>query len=328
MTHALAVDIGGTKIAAALVDPRGVVSHRRTRPTPRTDDPEEVFRAVARLAAHVVVSAGDLARNAPLGVGSAGPLNPRAGTVSPVNIPAWRAFRLVDRLAESLDRPVVLAGDGHCFALGEHVAGAGAGSRALLGVVVSTGVGGGLVLDGALLLGASGNSGHVGHMIVDPEGEPCACGSRGCVETYASGPSMVRWARGQGWRAGEPEADAAVLAADAREGRAVATAAFDRAARALAGGMLSAAAAVDLDLVVVGGGVARSGDVLFTPLRIWFERLAGLGFLRRVRLRPSALGGDAGLAGAAALTRRPVAAGAVEPAVAFPRTPPSPAEAR
>ncbi|MDP9868543.1 MULTISPECIES: ROK family protein [Streptosporangium] len=312
MTHALAVDIGGTKIAAALVDPRGAVSHRWTRPTPRTDDPEEVFRTVARLAARVVATAGDIARKAPLGVGSAGPLDPRAGTVSPVNIPAWRAFPLVDRLAESLDRPVVLAGDGHCFALGEHFAGAGAGSRALLGVVVSTGVGGGLVLDGAPRFGPSGNSGHVGHMIVDPGGEPCACGSRGCVETYASGPGMVRWARGQGWRAGEPEADAAVLAADAREGLPVATDAFDRAARALAGALLSTAAVVDLDLVVVGGGVARSGDVLFAPLRTWSERLAGLDFLRRVRLRPSALGGDAGLVGAAALTRRPVpAAGAV-----------------
>ncbi|RJL30069.1 ROK family protein [Bailinhaonella thermotolerans] len=310
MTHALAIDIGGTKIAAALVDPGGAVSHRWTRPTPRTEDPEEVFRTVSRLAAHVLAGAGDTARGAAVGVGSAGPLDPRAGTVSPVNIPAWRAFPLVDRLAESLDRPVVLAGDGHCFALGEHAAGAGTGARALLGVVVSTGVGAGLVLDGMPRFGPSGNAGHLGHAIADPEGEPCACGSRGCVETCSSGPAMVRWARGRGWRPEEPEADAAVLAADARAGDPVALAAFDRAARALAAALLSAAAVVDLDRVVIGGGVARSADVLFGPLRAWFDRLAGLDFLRRVQLAPSTLIGDAGLVGAAALTRLPAPAGA------------------
>ncbi len=121
-----------------------------------------------------------------IGVGSAGPLDPRRGTVSPVNIPAWREFPLVDTLGEVLPgRPVRLAGDAQCMALGEWWRGlaedGAARSRAMLGMVVSTGVGGGFVLDGVPYVGPTGNAGHIGHITVDPGGEPCPCGGVGCV---------------------------------------------------------------------------------------------------------------------------------------------------
>ena len=136
----------------------------------------------------------------------------------------------------------------------------------MLGMVVSTGVGGGLVLDGAPYDGRTGNAGHVGHVVVEPDGAPCTCGGRGCVETIASGPHMAQWAREHGWDA-PAEADAKELADAANAGDPVAVRAFRRGAAAVAAMIASVGAVCDLDLVVVGGGVAKSGALLFDPLR-------------------------------------------------------------
>ncbi|MDT5130889.1 MAG: glucokinase, partial [Mycobacterium sp.] len=170
----------------------------------------------------------------------------------------------------------------------------------LLGMVVSTGVGGGLVLDGAPYDGRTGNAGHVGHVVVDPGGGPCSCGGRGCVETIAAGPRMAQWAREHGWEA-SAEADAKELADAANAGNTVAVQAFRRGAIAVAAMIASVGAVCDLDLVVVGGGVATSGALLFDPLREALRTYARLDFLRGLRVLPAELGGDAGLVGAAAL---------------------------
>jgi len=168
-------------------------------------------------------------------------------------------------------------------------------------MVVSTGVGGGLVFDGAPLQGRTGNAGHVGHVVVDADGELCRCGGRGCVETIASGPSMVRWALANGWTPEAAAADAKTLAAAAQAGDPAALAAFRRGTDALAVMITSVAAVCDLELVVIGGGVARSGDLLFGPLRAALSQRARLGFLAGLQVVPAELGGDAGLVGAAAL---------------------------
>jgi glucokinase len=197
--------------------------------------------------------------------------------------------------------PVRLAGDGLCMALGEHWRGAGEGAAFMLGMVISTGIGGGLVLDGAPYDGRTGNAGHVGHTIVDVDGPPCRCGARGCVEAIASGPNLVAWARAQGWSG----ADAKELAAAAAAGDDLALRAFRRGARAVAAMIASVAAVCDLDLVVIGGGVANAGSVLFDPLREALGGYAAIDFTRGVRVLPAALGGEAGLVGAAALLRTP-----------------------
>lgn len=295
----LALDVGGTKLLAALVSPDGRVRRTAVRGTP-AGDAEAIWDALA--AAVTEALGGD--RAAAAGIGSAGPLDTVKGTVSPVNIPGWRGFPLRDRLAALLGGvPVALAGDAVALAVGEYHHGAGRGARSMLAMVVSTGVGGGLVLDGRVYTGPTGNAGHIGHTVVDLDGDPCPCGARGCVETLTSGPAMVRWALASGWAHDEP--DAAVLAADARAGDAVAGAAFERAARALAAGIASAAALCDLDRVVIAGGVARSWDVLCPPLRRAVRDYAGLAFVRRTELVPSELGGTAALLGAAALARNP-----------------------
>lgn len=295
----LALDIGGTKIAVGLVDPSGELVHTFVESTPKDHDPEHVWDVLDRLIARAAKTAQGQIRA--VGIGCAGPVDAVTGTVSPINIVSWQRFPLRDRVAGVVPGvPVQLAGDGVCMALGEHRRGAGVGARFMLGMVVSTGVGGGLVLDGKPYHGRTGNAGHVGHVVVEPDGQLCSCGGRGCVETVASGPWMTRWALTNGW-AGPPGADAVALADAADAGEPLALRAFHRGATALAAMIASVGAVCDLDLVVIGGGVARSGPLLFDPLRAALTDYAGLSFIRGLRAMPAALGGDAGLIGAAAL---------------------------
>ena len=298
----LAIDIGGTKLAAALVDGAGTVLRRAETPTPVVGA-EDAAGGESVVADTLIKLAGEVCGDQTpqaVGLASAGPLDLVAGTASPVNIPSWRAFPLRDTVADAFaGARTVLLGDAVAAAVGEHWRGAGRGAGAMLGIVVSTGVGGGLVLDGRAYSGPTGNAGHFGHMPTDLEPVVCACGMTGCVEALASGPSMVRAARRRGWRRTEPEADARTLSQDARAGDELARAAFDRAADALACGIVGAAALLDLDLVVIGGGVAAAGSVLLDPLRAHLHHRASLDFVKRVQVLPGTLGRDAGLVGAA-----------------------------
>lgn len=295
----LCLDIGGTKIAVGLADSEGALVHTAIRPTPPGGSAEQVWDVVDGLIAEALAAAGGTVRA--VGIASAGPIDLPRGTVAPINIPGWRGFPLQDRVAAAVPGvPVRLGGDGVCMALGEHWHGAGRGAGFLLAMVVSTGVGGGLVLGGAPYTGRSGNAGHVGHVVVEDNGEQCACGGRGCVETVAAGPRLVRWARAHGWSA-PPTADARDLATAAAAGDDVALRAFKRGATGLAAMIASVAAVCDLDLVVIGGGVAKSGRLLFDPLRAALDNYVGLDFLAGLRVVPAELGGDAGLVGAARL---------------------------
>ena len=297
MDAALALDIGGTKIAAGLVDADGALLHHAKLPTP-DGDAEAVWTVVDTLVTEALAEAGGRVRG--VGISSAGPIDLPAGTVSPINITQWQGFPVVERVSTLTGAPVRLGGDGLCMALGERWRGAGVGAPFLLGMVVSTGVGGGLVLDAAPYDGRTGNAGHVGHVVVDPDGEPCSCGGRGCVETVAAGPRMAQWARKNGWDA-PAGADAKELADAANAGDPVALQAFRRGATAVAAMIASVSAVCDLDLVVIGGGVAKSGALLFDPLREALSSYARLDFLRGLRVLPAELGSDAGLVGAAAL---------------------------
>ncbi|WP_371502493.1 ROK family protein [Kitasatospora sp. NBC_00374] len=300
-----AVDIGGTKTAGALVDARGELRHRIDLPTPAGEPGAAVLAVVHRVLDHLAATAG-WRRVAALGIGSAGPVDLVHGTVSPVNIPGWRDFPLVAEAAAhpavaARSLPVALAGDGIAMAAAEHWRGAARGADNALCLVVSTGVGAGLVLDGAVRPGPSGNAGHLGHISVDLDGEACPCGSRGCLEGIASGTAIARRALARGWRPTGEDRSARAVAADALAGHPVAVAAFDRAAQALAAGIAATAALVDLHRVVVGGGVAAAGPALFGPLARHLDRYAALPHLRGLDVRPAELGTDAGLIGAAAI---------------------------
>jgi glucokinase len=280
----LCLDVGGTKVAAAVHD--GVLTepvHRR----PTGIDPWVTITELLDPLASDVDS---------LGVACGGPMQWPAGVVAPLNIPAWRGgFPLRARLVERYSVPVRLHNDAVCVAAAEHWQG-GWGVDDLLGMVVSTGVGGGLVLGGRLVDGGTGNAGHVGHLVVDPTGPLCPCGGRGCLEAIARGPALVEWARARGSQA----VDGVELGRLAAHGDSLALQAFARAGRALGVGIASAIHLLDVRVVAVGGGISQVSAVWPTLRRTLAEH-AKLSFAREARVEPARLGQEAGLLGAAAL---------------------------
>ncbi len=299
----LALDIGGTKLAAGLVDASGRLLATERVETSATLDAEGLWSTLAALAGRVT-EGEDISG---IGVGCGGPMRWPAGVVSPLNIPSWRDFPLRERLRTLVPGvPIRVHNDAVAFAVGEHWRGAGRGADNVLGMVVSTGVGGGLVLAGRLVDGISGNAGHIGHVVVDPDGPACACGGRGCLEAIARGPAVVRWAMDQGWRPGHRQsATGRDLTADAQRGHPVATAALARAGEAIGIAVASVTHLLDLEVVAIGGGLSQAGRLLFDPIEAAFRRHARMQFTRDVRVVPAALGQEAGLVGAAALVVAP-----------------------
>ena len=289
----LAVDFGGTKVEAALVVEGRIVEGTRTRhPTGPERSAAELDAAVTE----VVRDALGSSTVTRVGIGSAGPVDTVRGLASPLNVPAWRDHPLRDVVAAVVPGAhVVLAIDGLAITLAEAQYGAGRGSRNVMGMVVSTGVGGGLMLDGRGVSGASGNAGHIGHIQVAGFDDDCACGRRGCLEAVASGPSSVRWARAQGWPGATGEELAA--AASATSPDAVARAAIERSARAVGLAIASASALVDLDVVAIGGGFSHSAPDYLDLVRAAADE--GFGFARATRILPADLGSEAPLIGAA-----------------------------
>jgi glucokinase len=346
--RALALDIGGTKIAAAVVAANGDILGRTRLRVPRGGDAESIFAVLLEGASAAMAGAGVVPADlAGIGCGCGGPMRWPVGEVSPLNIPAWRGFPLRERLRAAFPGMRVLVhNDAVALAAGEHWRGreaskgasGGASSANMLAVTVSTGVGGGLVLAGRLFHGASGNGGHFGHIIVDPEGPPCACGARGCVEAIASGPRSVEWAVRSGWNTSdgtqppgaEPgaksrvnyetnfetnfetdpggEPDGKSLAASAEAGNPVAKRALARAGEAVGIALASCGSLLDLDVAVVGGGFSRSGPDFWDALDAAFSRFARLDFARSIEIRRTTPD-DGGLRGAAAFILAPDAYG-------------------
>ncbi len=303
----LAIDIGGTKLAAGVTEPGGRLIAWSQVPTLRDGDAERLWDALESLLFDVIKAAkvDDLAEFSGIGCGCGGPMEWPAGLVSPLNIPAWRDFPLRDRLKATFavrDIPVRVHNDAVCMAAGEHWRGAGRGSRNVLGMVVSTGVGGGLILNNHLIDGASGNAGHIGHVVVDPDDGPlCVCGGIGCLEAIARGPALTAWAQQQGWRPDQPGVTGKDLAGDATQGHGIAQAALRRAGRALGIAIASATNLCDLEVAAIGGGLSQSGALIFDPMQDALTAHTKLDFARQVRAVPAALGQHAGLVGAAAM---------------------------
>jgi glucokinase len=282
----LAVDVGGTKMAAAAVDPAGEILVQTSVPTPASGDADAIFGALA--AAVDQVRSATVALPVVCGVGCGGPMESGGETVSPLNIGGWRRFPLRSRLAALVGMPVVVDNDAKALALGEGWLGAARGVDNYVAMVVSTGVGGGIVLDGRLLEGTKGNAGHIGHVVVEPEGRACACGGRGCLEAEASGLS-IESATG---RPASEASDPVRRRTGTLVGRAVA----------------SVANLLDLELAVVAGSVALGfGAVFFDAAQREIELRSRLDFSRSTRIIPAGLGADGPLVGAAALGRRALA---------------------
>lgn len=301
---ALAVDFGGTKVEAALVDASGrlVPGTRHRRPTGPTASAAELDDAVRAVVADAAAARPADAELVGVGVGSAGPVDVTTGRVSPLNVPAWRGHPLRDLVVDTVPGvPVTLRIDGLCIALAEHWVGAGRDVENLLGMIVSTGVGGGIVIGGRAVASPTGNGGHIGHIEVGGFDDHCACGGRGCLEAIASGPRTVAWARTQGFEGTTGEDLAAAHAA----GDELAIAAVARAGRAIGQAVASATNLLDLDRVAIGGGFSRVSPALFDHARAAVGERTGFAFATRVEIVPSGLSDEGPLIGAAALVHRP-----------------------
>ena len=284
----LAIDVGATKIAVGLVTPTGEVL-ARVDVSSQAESVDVLNSDLVQAVSQVCHRDGVRIMGA--GIGSAGPIDKDLGTINPVNIPHWVDFSLVDFVREvSGIKSVRIIGDASALAYAEFVLGAGRGATNLMGIVVSTGIGGGVVLNSSFHVGRTGNAGMIGHSVVVQGGKLCACGQRGCVEAYASGTNMAKDFGADNF---EAVADAA------RQGDAKAVAAIEKGASVLALGLLNAVALMDLDTIVVGGGVMLADDVYWPVLVKHFERqMRTLNFPGNVALKKATLGRDSGLVGA------------------------------
>jgi glucokinase len=284
MDLALSIDIGGSKIAVGLVTRNGELIDRTQFVVNAQDSSEELFDDLSRAVDAQLLRAVDHhgVRPSVVGVGSAGPITANVETISPLNIPQWRGFELRQRLETLTGLPVFGDGDAKALALAEGWLGAARGVDNFMAMVVSTGVGGGIVLNGQLLDGETGNAGHIGHVIVEPNGRRCACGGRGCLEAEASGPAI-----------------------EAITGRSPTQPTYEimvRTGRLVGRGVASVCNLLDLKLVVVGGSVALGfGATFFNAAQRTLDELCTIEFSRKARIVPTRLSDEGPLIGASAV---------------------------
>lgn len=311
MSGVLGIDLGNTKVAVGVVDTDGAVTGRQRADTDSLRHGDGLLPNLLALIRRSVDEAGAPAVSA--GVALPGPADRSTLTLlHAIALPELVGVPLADRLGTALTMPIVGDNDANVAALGEACFGAGRGAAVLAYFTVSTGIGGGIVLDGRLFRGATGAAAEFGHQRAEPEGDPCSCGGAGCLETVASGPAIARRARrmlphfpgsllsDRDWRAGR-EWDARLMAAAAREGDALALHLWDEVGEALGIAVASVIDVLDADCVVLGGGVMNAADLLLPPVRQAAAEHTMPGLDREVRIVPAALGDDVGIVGAAAL---------------------------
>jgi len=312
------VDVGGTNVVVGLVPTEGgrPCSLRKCA-TASLGEPDAVVRHLARIVDEVIddglgASGGSRADVLGIGIGSPGPLDLEAGVVLDAFNLGWKDFPLRDGLAEAVGLPAILDNDANCATWGEFWQGAGKGARSLVGVTLGTGIGGGVVLDGRLVHGASASAGEIGHMTIDFTGRRCKCGNYGCLEAYASGPNIAARAR-EGIEAGaeslllrlvdgDPERITAVTVYEAiLQGDGYAAEVMIETAKLLGAGIANIVNILNPEVVVIVGGVTRAGDFLFAPLRSEVRRRAFKSAEQACRIVPGALPETAGVIGAAGL---------------------------
>ena len=311
---AVGIDIGGTKIAGALVSPDGRITHREQVSTPE-EGTDAILDATSELIASLETAAGDAV--AGVGMACAAFVDGSSGHLwfAP-NLP-WRDLAVADEVGRRVGHEVLVENDANAAAWGEYRHGSGRDGEDMLLVTVGTGVGGGCVVDDRLLRGGHGIGGEIGHITIDPHGPRCGCGNDGCLEVHASGTALERIARelmasgtakGAGLRqrcGGDPDALTGQDVTDlAREGDEGAVALLAEVGRRLGEGLASICAVLDPGLVVIGGGVADAGPLLLDPAGEAFAaRLVGRGRRPSPRVVAASLGNDAGLVSVATLAR-------------------------
>jgi len=308
----IGVDLGGTKIRAVLTDDSGNFLARTGLPTEASAGQEQVIDNIV-LAVNTVMENADSSQVVGLGIGAPGPLNPRSGVVySPPNLPGWNNVPLRNILENRLGLPVFLGNDANLAALGEYTFGAGKDYRYLVYMTVSTGIGGGIIEDGRILDGAKGAAGEIGHMTIEAFGPRCNCGNLGCLEVLASGTAIRRRAiemlqtgrkslllELSGGKLENITSEMVELAARQQDSAALEL--LEQTAVYLGVGVTNILHLFNPEIVVIGGGVSRIGDLIITPMLAEVARRAMPAFREGVPIVATDLGDDIGLYGAVAL---------------------------
>jgi glucokinase len=300
----IAVDIGGTHIRAANYEPDNIQPIQHQRIKTQTSEPGVFDRLVSAIEA-VWSKGGNIDA---IGVASPGPLDPHAGIIlSTPNIREWNNFPLGPKLSEYFKIPVFIDNDANLAALGEWKFGAGRGHHDLLYITVSTGIGGGVIVEDRLLQGFHGMAAELGHTTIDPNGPLCPCGFPGHLEAFAAGPAIVKYALGE-MESGTKSSlkreglTAFQVAEEARRGDALATSAYQRAGEYLGIGVANFLHTFDPSIVIFGGGVSQVGPLLFDSFNASLKkRVFHPRYLENLKIEMAALGDDAGLLGALAL---------------------------
>ena len=312
------LDIGGTNVRVGLVPEQGGRPVSLVlRSTPALGGQDVVVGELAAAVEEVIETGLGAAGDSDgevlgMGIGSPGPLDLERGIVLDAFNLGWKDFALRDALGEAVGLPVILDNDANCATWGEYWQGAGRGARILVGVTLGTGIGGGVILEGKLVHGASASAGEIGHMSIDFHGRRCKCGNYGCLEAYASGPNIAARAR-EGLEAGaesvltslvEGDLDrltAATVFEAILEGDAYAGEVMLETAKILGAGVANIVNVLNPQVVVIVGGVTRAGHYLFNPLRAEVRRRAFKSAEQACRIVPGELPQTAGVIGAAGL---------------------------
>lgn len=314
----LAVDLGGSKIVTALVSPGGEILFREYMPTLAEEGAPAVIRRIVSSATNLVNNAQINASSVSgMAVAAAGAIDPDKGVVtdSP-NLPGWHNIPLKDEIEKAMGVRTFVINDATAAALGEHRFGAGRGVRDLIYLTVSTGIGGGIIIDDRLYSGASGSAGELGHMTIDVNGPRCACGNIGCLEVLASGKAVAREAQrliGQGTKTIIREiaeghvqyVTAQTVATAANRGDPVALSIISRAATYLGIGLVNMVNIFNPEMIIVGGGMGKMGELLLQPARQVVAERAFQYPASIVRIVSSELGDNSGVFGAVAFVTDP-----------------------
>lgn len=301
---AIGIDMGGTNIRLALVDDGGTIIASARHKTSAQEGKDSVIFRLSSAASELIAEGKRQGIVIGVGIGAPGLIEKGVVRCSP-NLPGWNDVPLQNILEESLALPVILENDANAVAYGEKSTGAGKGLNSLICITLGTGVGGGLILDGNIWRGAFGMAGEVGHMIVEPEGNPCSCGNRGCLETYASATGIVRMAKEAVGR-GEAAWDANTLTTEildeaGRRGDKAAIRIFSEAGRYLGIGIASLLHILNPDAVIIGGGVVKAWELFYPSMAEEVNRRCFKEIKERTKIIPASLGDDAGMLGAARL---------------------------
>ncbi len=297
----LAIDLGGTKITAAVADETGKTIVRKTISTEAHKGKKAVLDNLVGLGKELIKTAGlKSAQISMIGIGAPGPVLPAEGiVVEAPNLPGWDRVPLKELMEEAFKRPVLVQNDANAAALAENLMGAGKGAQNMIYITVSTGIGGGLIINGKLYEGSRGTAGEVGHMIIKENGPLCSCGARGCLEALASGTALGK----MGEKIFNRKIDAVEIEKMAIAGDRKAQELIKIVANYLGVGVSNLVNLLNPEVIVIGGGMSNLGNLLLEPVRKYVYENALVMSSQNVKIVKAKFGKDAGIQGAIALCR-------------------------